>query len=478
MINWGAVLSLSQSSQHDELLDLDLLDQTRSTPTTTSTATPPTTPPATPSNTPHATPTPTPRSSAVSQVDPSDSTPNATRGRRSLRGRSSGRSQPNYVRLGDNNRGHRLNPYNQVNVVGGAYIRPVRPEEWRHDQLRYRRMGLLENDGPNSLFEFLKIRYTAGSGTWYHSFGASLATIENMITFSKGTLLVTKKRIIPIEDSVLLVLKWFKWNHSYASLGEPFGIGKSSVDTIISKMLPILLVWADQYVVMKEEDELRQITAERTSHESCRDYLYIVDTIPTRIRDMSGPLAREFNNVHKRYSHIKTQAVVDLRGHFLHVSATYRGVASDITIFRESNFGHYVTNGITIIADSIYIGLRESLNGGNMLIPFRRDQGELSAGQMSHNSFLSTYRVVVEHSFGSLKNFEIIRFFRSDFWKFNTIFKICCALHNIHSGMELIESESEDGRYGDVNVLEGRAISTFTQMADDFVVIPQDSQVN
>ena len=65
-----------------------------------------------------------------------------------------------------------------------------------------------------------------------------------------------------------------------------------------------------------------------------------------------------------------------------------------------------------------------------MNIPFRRDNGELSSNQMSSNSFMSSYRVVVEHSFGRLKNWEIINSFRSDYWKFNSFFRICCALHN------------------------------------------------
>ena len=50
--------------------------------------------------------------------------------------------------------------------------------------------------------------------------------------------------------------------------------------------------------------------------------------------------------------------------------------------------------------------------------------GKSCQEHMADNSFLSTYRVTVEHSFGALKNFEIIKSYRSDYWMFNNIFKV------------------------------------------------------
>ncbi len=107
---------------------------------------------------------------------------------------------------------------------------------------------------------------------------------------------------------------------------------------------------------------------------------------------------------------------------FLDIIHTYRGSTSDITIFRNSDFGQHVVEGTTIAADAIYQGLASELNGESIMIPHRRDDVDFSQVSQRHNSFLSSFRAMIEHSFGQLKNFEIISFYRGDLWKFNSIF--------------------------------------------------------
>ena len=137
-------------------------------------------------------------------------------------------------------------------------------------------------------------------------------------------MLRSNKRIIPLCDCVLLCLKWLKWYESYARIGQPFGLSKSSVHDILLRFLPILLRWSEFYLVMKNEHELREVNIRVISDTRLRDYLFVVDSVPTRISNMSGPLARDFYNQHKKFPHIKTQAVVDMSGMFIHISPTVR----------------------------------------------------------------------------------------------------------------------------------------------------------
>ncbi len=221
---------------------------------------------------------------------------------------------------------------------------------------------------------------------------------------------------------------------------------------------------------MRSIDELREISRRRIDSPTHQSILFIVDTVPTRIPEMSGPLCRDFHNVHKKYGHIKTQAVVDLDGVFIDISHTYRGSTSDITIFRDSGFGQHVVEGTTIAADAIYQGLGSELNGGSIMIPHRRDDVDFSQVSLRNNSFLSSFRVTIVHSFGQLKNFQIINFYRGDLWKFNSIFRICCALFNIRRGVALQDTRSQDGDYPHISVLEGRRVSTISDVVDDFVM--------
>ncbi len=124
-------------------------------------------------------------------------------------------------------RGHRLNPYSHVQVVGGAYIPPVAPSEWSHQRLRYYR--ITGENAAQSVFSTMKIRHSRVDSTWVHNFGCSLDCIESIINFLKGDLLRRNKHALPQEDCMLLFLKWLKWNQSYQLLGEPFKLNKSRV---------------------------------------------------------------------------------------------------------------------------------------------------------------------------------------------------------------------------------------------------------
>ncbi len=106
-------------------------------------------------------------------------------------------------------------------------------------------------------------------------------------------------------------------HQSYKLLGEPFGLGKTSVATIIENHLPLFLRWSEQkYVQIKSIDELREISRRRIDSPIYQSVHFMMDTVPTRIPEMSGPLCRDFHNIHKKYRHssmnMKTQAIVDL----------------------------------------------------------------------------------------------------------------------------------------------------------------------
>ena len=166
----------------------------------------------------------------------------------------------------------------------------------------------------------MKLRYRRENSTWYHNFGCGPTTIENIVNYFKGPLLRRSKHALPQEDCVLVFLKWQKWNHSYQLLGEPFQLGKSGVSTLLENHLPLFLRWADQYLQMKSIDELREISRKRINSAAHQSILFVVDSVPTRISESSGPIGRDYHNVHKKYAHVKTQAVVDMDGYFINIS--------------------------------------------------------------------------------------------------------------------------------------------------------------
>ncbi len=329
-------------------------------------------------------------------------------------------------------------------------------------------MNLEDSGQYESLYDVAAARYGMVRSEWIYSFGVNRPVIDSIIQFAQP--LSTTKLTLLLSDCVLLTLKWFRWNHSYKFLGGIVGLGKSSIREIIVKMIPVMLAWSEAYVTVPTENELRQITQGVVNDNSMHDVLFIVDTVPTRINESSGPHARNYHNVHKPYPHLKTQVVVSLNGRIVHVSSTYPGSVSDIRIFRESSFGAHVTDDITIAADGIYQSVEQELNGGTLLIPHRRPRnGSLTDDQLSDNSFLASHRVVVEHTFGRMKRFKIAQHFRSDHWLFNNVFRIIAAFNNIERGVPLLQRRYDSVPYPEASVLPGPRYLSFEAMADDFL---------
>ena len=84
-----------------------------------------------------------------------------------------------------------------------------------------------------------------------------------------------------------------------------------------------------------------------------------------------------------------------------------KGSVHDFEIFKKSKFR--LPGNVLLLADKAYQGLH--FYHSNSLVPFKKPRfGQLSLSQKKFNSFLSKFRIFIEHVNRSLKCFKILQF--------------------------------------------------------------------
>ena len=128
---------------------------------------------------------------------------------------------------------------------------------------------------------------------------------------------------------------------------------------------------------------------------------------------------------------MKTQIGVGLDLKIWDVSETHPYSVHDLTVLHGSRIPALLSDSKKAAGDSAYQG------EPHFVVPIKKPRGrQLSEEQKLFNRQVAHVRVAVENVFKRLKHFHIIKdVYRGDYHKlseFNCIFKLCCALTNIH----------------------------------------------
>lgn len=216
-----------------------------------------------------------------------------------------------------------------------------------------------------------------------------------------------------LEDEVLLVLIYYRFYVSFQFLEMLFDLDESNICRHIQKIEPILA----SVIKINKNRELTQSDLETI----------LIDA--TEI-----PIQRPLKNQRKYYfgkekSHtMKFEIQTDIRGKIIAVSGCYNGKTHDFKIRKMSD---HVPRDAFVLADSGYQGLQK-LHPKTILPHKRRRKVPLTPEQKTHNTSLSSKRILVEHVFAQLKKFKILgstyRNFRK---KLHLIFNIIAGIYNL-----------------------------------------------
>lgn len=144
----------------------------------------------------------------------------------------------------------------------------------------------------------------------------------------------------------------------------------------------------------------------------------------------------------KKIISICLQAICDANRKFIDICVGYPGSVHDSRVFENSDIYQRLPNACgnyIILADSAYRCTQY------VLTPYR-DNGRMTREQKKFNMVFSSGRVIVEHSFGNLKN----KFRQLRYCKLRGVDKIChfvracVVLHNMIDGQEPFDEENQE----------------------------------
>jgi len=227
-----------------------------------------------------------------------------------------------------------------------------------------------------------------------------------------------------MEEMVMATLIFYRCYMTHEFLGCFFGIHQSQMTRIINKIRPLLADFIDLNVFKRE---ITKDDAEKLIQES-----FIIDATEQRIERPGDNDKQKSHYSGKKKAHtVKTEIRVSQEGEILHVSKSVEGSMHDLKLHESEPA---LDPNTRAFVDSGYQGLQKTHT--NIDMPYKKLKGKkLDSEEKEYNTALSRLRVKVEHIFGDIKVFRIIKeTYRNNLAYYNQIFKTIAGIVNIKNG--------------------------------------------
>lgn len=254
---------------------------------------------------------------------------------------------------------------------------------------------------------------------------------------------VTRFRLpIDVDEQVAILLWRLATNTEYRTIAALFGVGISTVCSIVHKLAGIVVQFLlPKYVCIPPENKLKQIIAEFESLWGFPQVVGAIDGTHIPILHPHDSPSDYFNR--KSFYSIIMQAVVDSRCCFMDVNIGWPGKVHDARVLSNSSFFRKANEG------SLFPNWKRRINGVDVpllilgdpaypllpwLIKCYPETGNLSPEASHFNYRQSRARMVVENAFGRLKGRWRCLLKRMDYTDIGTIINVvgcCVVLHNI-----------------------------------------------
>lgn len=222
---------------------------------------------------------------------------------------------------------------------------------------------------------------------------------------------------MPLEDIVLMALVYYRTYTSMVWIGFLFNLNESNVSRLISRVEPLLA---------------RIITINKTKELTKEDLVAcLIDATEQKTQRPSTTDQKPFYSGKKKQHTIKTEIKTTLQGKITHVSESVPGAMHDYALRKlqpalAENERAYVDSG--------YQGLQKEHAATEL--PFKATKTKpLDEESKQYNTALSRIRVTVEHVFGDIKIFGIMKnVYRNSRDTYNQKFIVIAGLVNLRNG--------------------------------------------
>ncbi|XP_064469796.1 putative nuclease HARBI1 [Ornithodoros turicata] len=269
--------------------------------------------------------------------------------------------------------------------------------------------------------------------TFKSHFRLHRSTVEKMATLLAPALesatIHPGRPTIPAMKQLLVVI-WSLANlESFRSVGDRFGVAKSTVFHCVRRVGSALLDMARLFVSWPSNchDALPIILG----FQGKSWFPNVLGAIDGSHIEITAPKENASSYVNRKGFHsVVLQAVCDHEMRFLHCSVGEAGSVRDGRVLRRSEVcGMLNSNHFPL--DSYLVGDAAYPIGPHLLTPYR-DNGHLTAKERRHNVHLSRARLTIERAFGLLKG-RFRRLFRVETRRPDiivTIIIVACIFHN------------------------------------------------
>ena len=251
-----------------------------------------------------------------------------------------------------------------------------------------------------------------------------------------------REKIFSIEDKLLFILMFYRYNLTHFMLGTMFEIDASNATRLIHKISPLIEKIADPILKIY----LKSIKDNLPKIGNFRDFNRLYPRVKKIVFDaFEQPAKRPKSNNDERkkyysgkkkmFSH-KIQLAVSQDRRILNVSNNYPGSAHDKTILLEEKSIKNIPECVPILFDKGYQGIKDNYQKHVLLMPFKKSKNkELPEWKKQFNKELSRDRVVVEHVIGDIKKYRVLSDkYRGKVNRYNQIVRSIASIHNFKLG--------------------------------------------
>lgn len=207
------------------------------------------------------------------------------------------------------------------------------------------------------------------------------------------------------KNRLLMTIIWLRIYATYEVLGFLFDLDKSNVQRNMKPILEVLEKEMKKEIVWPDKEKRQKMRMSQFMKEFS-DVVAIVDaTEQATQRPKDNDEQEKYYSGKKKRHTLKKQIIVTPEGETTHVSKTEPGSKSDKKIFDESNPGD-MDDDDAFMGDKGYQGIQHDHYA---ILPDKKPKGkELNLEQKARNKRISKMRLVVEHTFGKIKNYQAV----------------------------------------------------------------------
>lgn len=225
-----------------------------------------------------------------------------------------------------------------------------------------------------------------------------------------------RQRQLDLANQLLMLLMYYRLYVSQEFLGLIFSLHNCNVSRQIKYLEPLL---AKVFSIPTRKIKLEE---ENLSEEKLLEIF--IDATEQQIRRPKQKQKKYYSGKKKKHT-LKNQLVVNKKGKILSVTGSSPGSKHDKRLYDETKLIH--EKKVKPISDLGYFGAK------GITMPIKKPKGKkLTAEQKKFNRKLSKQRIIVEHTIGKMKVFQILsQRYRNDLSNHSLVFKNVAGLHNL-----------------------------------------------